>query len=266
MNSELRLRLAAAILVLFSLLSPNLARGQRTAFSSGVRPSAAPIHARPVGTHVIASRPSNSRSSAATGRAMSFNTFSNALGFVNASFLSLQDLLNPVPGLGFDYAHLAAINRDLGIKAVIDPATQWRLAVAERVLRDTSGLAPTGGFFLLDGGGAYVVPAEAAPPQPSTQQPQIIVLQQAPAATQPSAQSAPAPAPEAAPPIPDVGSFTLVLQNGTKIQAVAFTRLNDRIVYITAGGSRRTIALSDLDSAATMRINDERGTPLRLPL
>jgi hypothetical protein len=265
MNNQLRLGLAAAILLVFSLLSPNLAQGQRTAPIFGAR-SAAPIHARPVGTHAMAGRPSNSRSSAATARAMSFNTSSNAWGFGDGSFLSLQDLLNPVPGLGFDYAHLAAINRDLGIKAVIDPATQWQLAVVERVLRDTGGLVPAGGFFLLDGGGAYVVPAEAAPPQPPTQQPQIIVLQQAPAAAQPSAQPEPPVVPEAAPPLPDVGSFTLALRSGTKIQAVAFTRLNDRIVYITADGSRRTIALSDLDSAATMRINDERGTPLHLPL
>src|SRR5262249_45377366 len=35
-----------------------------------------------------------------------------------------------VPGLGFDYAHLAAINKaqpDLALRAVVDPATQQRL-------------------------------------------------------------------------------------------------------------------------------------------
>lgn len=199
---------------------------------------------------------------------MGLNTSMNTFAFGNGSYLSLQDLLNPVPGLGFDYPYLAAINRDLGIKAVIDPATQWQLAVAERVLRDTGGLAPNAGFFLLSGGGEYVVPAETAPvepseqSEPSPQQPQIIVLQQAPAATQPSTQ----PAPEAAPPLPDVGQFTLVLRNGTQIQAVAFTRLKDRIIYITADGSRRSIAASDLDSDATTRINEERGTALQLPL
>ena len=66
--------------------------------------------------------------------------------------------------------------------------------------------------------------------------------------------------------MPDVGQFILVLRNGTRIQAVAFTSSNGNIVYITADGSRRTIALADLDSETTMRVNEERGTPLQLPL
>ena len=67
-------------------------------------------------------------------------------------------------------------------------------------------------------------------------------------------------------PLPDVGQFTLVLRNGSQIQAVAFTRSNDRIIYITAEGNRRAIPISDLDSDATVRINEERGTPLSFPL
>jgi hypothetical protein len=63
-----------------------------------------------------------------------------------------------------------------------------------------------------------------------------------------------------------VGQFTLVLQSGKQIDAVAFTRTSDRIVYITADGNRRTIAASDLNSEATVRVNQERGTPLELPL
>jgi hypothetical protein len=58
----------------------------------------------------------------------------------------------------------------------------------------------------------------------------------------------------------------LVLRDGTKIQAVAFTRKSDSIVYITTDGTRRTLALADLDSAATQRVNQERGTPLNLSL
>lgn len=75
--------------------------------------------------------------------------------------------------------------------------------------------------------------------------------------------------PEATPPaatVPDVGQFILVLRNGTRIQAVAFTSSNGNIVYITADGSRRMIARADPDSETTVRVNDERGTPLQLPL
>ena len=67
-------------------------------------------------------------------------------------------------------------------------------------------------------------------------------------------------------PIPDEGEFTLVLNDGRWIQAVAFTHSNDRIVYITTAGSRYTIAANELDSDSTLRVNQERGTPLQSPL
>lgn len=71
---------------------------------------------------------------------------------------------------------------------------------------------------------------------------------------------------EAQAPLADEGEFTLVMTDGTWIQAVAFTHFNDKIVYITAAGSRYTIAASDLDSESTIRVNQERGTPLQSPL
>jgi hypothetical protein len=192
----------------------------------------------------------------------------NANGFAGSG-LTLQQLLDPVPPPGFDYQYLSAIDSDLAVKALIDPVTQWRVAEAERTLRATGGFAGSS-FYLLDGGGYYLPEgseeadqSQQPQPQPS-QQPQIIVLQQAPP-TQPAAQPAPeAEAPAA--PVPDVGQFILVLRNGTRIHAVAFTSSNGNIVYITADGSRRTIALADLDSETTMRVNEERGTPLQLPL
>jgi hypothetical protein len=67
-------------------------------------------------------------------------------------------------------------------------------------------------------------------------------------------------------PLPDEGEFTLVMTDGTWIQAVAFTHSNDKIVYITAAGSRYTIAASELDADSTLRVNQERGTPLQSPL
>jgi hypothetical protein len=195
-----------------------------------------------------------------------FNVASNSFEASDGSPVSLQELLNPFPNPGFNFQHLSAINQDLGIKALIDPVTEWKLAIAERVLRNRSRFAGAG-FYLLDGGGAYAVPDDSAPvdsgstEQQSAQQPQVIVVQ-----APPSQQSADQPGPEDSAPLPDVGQFTLVLQNGTQLQAVAFTRMNDRIVYITADGSRRTIAIADLNTDATVRVNEERGTPLQFPL
>ncbi len=64
----------------------------------------------------------------------------------------------------------------------------------------------------------------------------------------------------------DEGEFTLVLNDGRQIEAVAFTHSNDTIVYITTTGSRYIIAANELDSESTLRVNQERGTPLQSPL
>jgi len=66
--------------------------------------------------------------------------------------------------------------------------------------------------------------------------------------------------------LPDEGPFTLVLNDGSRIDAVAFTHSNDTIVYITTDGGRRTIAANQVDSDSTLRVNQERGTPLQSPL
>jgi hypothetical protein len=189
----------------------------------------------------------------------------SANGFAGSG-ATLQQLLDPVPPPGFDYQYLSAIDSDLAVKALIDPATEWRVAAASRFLRGR-GFGGAG-YYILDGGG-YYYPDESDQSEPAQQpapqqQPQIIVLQQAPPAEQ-AAQPAPEATP-AAPPLPDVGEFILVLRNGTRIQAVAFTTSNGNIVYITSDGSRRTIARADLDSETTVRVNEERGTPLQLPL
>jgi hypothetical protein len=73
------------------------------------------------------------------------------------------------------------------------------------------------------------------------------VVQQAPQArqdTEADSQPAPQSAAQTETPLADVGQFTLVLRNGKQIEAVAFTRTNDRIIYITADGSRHTIAVA----------------------
>ena len=76
---------------------------------------------------------------------------------------------------------------------------------------------------------------------------------------------APVVEPEPAAPLPDVGSFTLVTRGGYRLEAVAFTRSNDRLVYITPDGGRRTIAVRDLDLDSTQRLNQELGTPIDIP-
>jgi hypothetical protein len=251
----LKLRCQVGLFAALLLIVPTLALAQRAArMSSG----ASAVRGRTAVATSVVAHPGTNRGVGIRTTSATHNS-NDSSGFGDP--LTIQQLLNPFPGFGFNFEHLSALNQDLGIKALIDPATQARLALAERLLQ-TSRLSP--GFFLLDGGGSYVVPLNSDQ-QPQAQQPIIIVQQ--PAAQQVVAQapedSAPA---EAAAPLPDEGEFTLVLRNGKQLQAAAFTRMSDKIVYITPDGGRRTVAVGDLDSGATQRINQERGVPLQLSL
>lgn len=274
-----RVVLSAAVFFLLFLFIASAPRAQMRSAPVAVAHPAVhaiamrPIVVRPAAAHALATprarvntavQPSAQPAGARIVTVPTNDIGSNTFPGIGGAGETLQQLLDPVPGLGFNYAHVAALDRDLDIKAVIDPETQWRLAVAERVLRDTGGFASPG-FFLLDGGGAYIMPAESAPeeqPQQS-QPPEVIVLQQ-PAQNSAEAEPAPAAAPPPSAPIPDVGNFTLVLRNGKKIEVVAFTRTGDRLAYITADGERHTIATSAVDAAATQRVNEDSGKQLTL--
>lgn len=258
---NLQFGLAATLL----LAIPTLAQSPRTTHFAA---AAAPVHARAiVPIHTSVSHPVGLRSAANrnTNRSASPNVGGASSGVPSP----VQELLNPSPGFGFDYEHLSAMNSDLDIKALIDPVTQLRIARAERHLRESQSEA---GVYFIDGGGSYVAPAApdetpATDEQPAPQpQPQIIIVQQA----APTQSTAPEPADSAESvteaPLADEGFFTLVLRDGTEIDAAAFTRASDKIVYITPTGGRHTIAIAELDSDATLRVNQERGTSLQLPL
>jgi hypothetical protein len=254
----LNLRCQVGLAVAVFLAAPGFSWAQRAARMTGAPPVAhvRTVSANPVVGHPATNRPAGNRMGSTAGTRKSDDSF----GF-GGDPLSLQDLLNPFPEFGFNFEHLAVLNQDLGIKALIDPATQARLAVAQRLLR-ANRFSP--GFFLLDGGGSYVVPV-GSDQQPQAQQPIIIVQQPAP--QQMTAQSPVEAYPaEAEAPLRDEGEFTLVLRNGKQLQAAAFTRMSDKIIYITPDGGRRTVAVRDLDSNATQRINQERGVPLQLSL
>jgi len=67
-------------------------------------------------------------------------------------------------------------------------------------------------------------------------------------------------------PLPDVGTLTLVLRDGSRLDVVAFTMTQGQVVYITPEGRRLTISAEIFDADATQRVNQERGTPMQLPL
>jgi septum formation inhibitor MinC len=176
--------------------------------------------------------------------------------------------------------HLAAIDHSTDIKALIDPAKQARLAERHRRRKPKT----FNGFIFLDGGGAYVLPVDAGAGLNGDADEQVAQDQ---GQDQGQVQSAPQEraqaqqelqqqeqldagnarlAEEQSASLPDEGEFTLILRSGQEIEAVAFTRVDDRIVYVTVGGGRRTVAVRDVDVDATVRLNQERGTPLQISL
>jgi hypothetical protein len=67
-------------------------------------------------------------------------------------------------------------------------------------------------------------------------------------------------------PLPDVGTLTLVLRDGSRLDVVAFTMTQGQVIYITPEGRRLAISAEIFDADATQRVNQERGTPMQLPL
>jgi len=170
-------------------------------------------------------------------------------------------------------AHAAVPRRAGPATGAPYPGVRFNASTNSRVHRFPRGphdSAPV--FYLLDGGVYYPPYPDSAGTEPDAtpgadqssqqQQPELMMAQQ-PEQYAPANSVEPAVASE---PLPDVGQFTLVLQSGQRLQAVAFTRANDKIVYITSDGFRGTIALVDLNTDATRQINADRGTPIQLPL
>ena len=178
-----------------------------------------------------------------------------------ATTFNFDDVLGnfPVPGLGFDFVHLAALNSGAGVRALIDPVTQHQLALARAIRRETPvSFAAFPSFFPM---------GETAGTEPTI----IVVPQPAAPAAQSTEQFRPRDADErVAPPPPvepvrEASDFVLVRRDGGLLFAVAFTQGVERITYITKDGVRRRLALADLDVDATVRMNEERGAPLQFP-
>jgi hypothetical protein len=174
------------------------------------------------------------------------------------------DSTSGVPGLGFDYPHLAAIS--------------GALANNSSSHFGHNGHHGQGSFVPILFGGYPYYYDELGYDQPQQQvvqqsqpQPQIIVIQQPVPAQQSSDSerdagnvSAPVTESQAAVPIPDVGDFILVRRDGRILFASAFSVLGSQLQYVTPEGIRHTLAISDLDADATQQMNEARGTTVQL--
>ncbi len=214
-----------------------------------------------------------------SGRQTNFIQFSPsggiASGFAPSTNSFRFDRFLGVPGLGFDYPHLAAIGG-----ALRNNSSHF----GRDGFQGQNSFAPI--FF---GGYPYYPedlgydqqdqpdqqqdqqPDQQAVQQPQPQpQPQIIVIQQpapAPQAADYSNGAANAPASDSdlqAAPIPDAGDFILVRRDGRILFASVFSIVGGQLQYVTREGIRHTLAMSDLDADATQQMNEARGTTVQI--
>jgi hypothetical protein len=170
--------------------------------------------------------------------------------FGNSNFVSSEN----VPGLGFDYPHLAAVSPKNG---------QLGLGRNGR-FRQTVPFG-FGGFLLstpeivVENPQAVEEAQENADQVDPDMQAQFEAAQmQAYRAGQRSAaqQAAPPPAPE---PEPDSSSYVFVMRDGGVVFAVAYSWDNGTLRYVTPEGQRKSVAAESLDMTATQSFNESRG-------
>ena len=203
------------------------------------RPSSAPAHTTvPTGAQGPARASARTRTS---GRVIHSGNRANS-GFNGTDF---QD----VPGLGFDFPHLAAIRGN-------------RHNHGGRF----NGGAPLGfsGFLLSP----PVIVEEAAPAaeDPGAGDEVAADAPAAPAPRHARSSRAAEPEPESAPAPPrDVEQYVLVRRDGGLVFAVAYSWENGTLRYITPDGLRRSIGRDALDLNATQQFNEQRGLDFRAP-
>jgi hypothetical protein len=174
------------------------------------------------------------------------------------------DNTSGVPGLGFDFPHLAAISGGLANNS------------SSRFGRHGHGGQSTfvpilfGGYPYYYDDLGYDQPEQQTAQQPQPQ-PQIIVIQQpAPArqAADPGSYtgnpSTSVSAPQEDVTVPDVGDFIFVRRDGRVLFASVFSVVGSQLQYVNPEGIRHTLALSDLDADATQQMNEARGTTVKI--
>jgi hypothetical protein len=158
-----------------------------------------------------------------------------------------------VPGLGFDYAHVAATHPH-GIHE-----------------RDRNRRF-SGAFFPLFFGGGFDMPlfpddvqeAPAAEPQQVDAGPEPVQTAGRPGDYEPRQNRTPAPTQAVAE--PEAEPYVFVRRDGTLFFATAYAWENGTLRYITAEGLRRTVTRDKLDLDATQQFNEQRGLSFRAPV
>ncbi len=160
------------------------------------------------------------------------------------------------PGLGFDYAHVAATHPN-----GVDGRSRHRNGFNDgAVLFPFSG----GGYFLptdlgagtaegAEGdGGVAEDPQEAGDAAPATRSARVRSVDRLPLLGPPAPQK-------------NVPEYVFVRRDGTVFFAVAYSWENGSLRYVSSEGLRRTLEREKLDLDATQQFNEQRGMVFRSP-
>ena len=175
------------------------------------------------------------------------------------------DTISGVPGLGFDFPHLAAIS---GACATTLLRTSGTMAIADRVpscrfcLADIPTTTMTCGYDQPDQQTVQQIAASATNHRDSAAGSSR--SKRSDSANDAGNLSASAPEPQAAVPVPDVGDFILVRRGRAHSVRVRVLGCRHAIAVRHAGRDSPTIAMSDLDADATQQMNEARGTTVQI--
>jgi hypothetical protein len=170
--------------------------------------------------------------------------------FGNSNFVS-----NDVPGLGFDYAHLAAVGPKHGQHG------RGSFGSRQTVPFGFGGYLITTPEIVVENPQAAEEAQETAAEQGDGDlQAQFEDAQRrAYRAGQQSAAQQAAPEPPAPEPAADPASYVFVMRDGSMVFAVAYTWENGTLRYVTPEGQRKSVAADALDVNATTKFNESQG-------
>jgi hypothetical protein len=157
-----------------------------------------------------------------------------------------------VPGLGFDYPHLAAISGNRRFHSGrfgggFPFGFSGFLLSPPVIIEEPQALESDGGVAEEE---IVEDPLVAQEPRRRSRAPRPV--------SEPQAESAPAPQ-------PDVEQYVFVRRDGGLVFAVGYVWENGTLRYVTPEGLRRTIARDALDLNATQQFNEQRGLTFRAP-
>lgn len=183
----------------------------------------------------------------------------NRIVAANPNFGTSNFVSNNVPGLGFDYPHLAAVGpkngqfgRNFRFRQTVPFGFGgFLISTPEIYVDNPQAVAEAQETAAEQGDADAQAQFEAAQMQAYRAGQQSVTPQVAP----------PPPPPE---PAADPASYVFVMRSGGVVFAVAYSWDNGTLRYVTPEGQRKSIAADAIDLEATTQLNESQGLSFRV--